>query len=690
MRFSWKRIAAVLVLVLMLLLTIGSVALAAPPWSDAPNSYWQTNYGVSDAQVGTVAAGYANGTFRPAQAVKRDEFAKMAVNGLGILTARPAVPTFKDVPLTNGFYDWIEGAHAAGLINGTLTSTGLLFKPGDNISRQQTNSILARYLADAELHATGFIHGIGGLTYPSLDAWFAANPTFYLGAFDDAAQVAQVHRATTAYLVFHGIIQGSNNQLLPTASLTRAQAATMVLRVRAEEVNITTPPPPPANLTTTPGSPGNDSTPRVSGTAIPGGLVHVYDTFGGSTATVAAATANSAGNFDADLTTPLAEGAHSFTAKVQSSAGLVSAVSAAVSYVLDTVAPTGGITAPGVPGGQADAALNSAKPTFTATAADAGAGLARVEFQYAAKAVAPAWATISVLPPDLVTPLGSPPYSAAWPADTDVTNPLRNGLADGQYEFRVVLTDKAGNVTTLGPTAVTIDTTPPDAGILNSLIPPQGQTIFFTNDPRPFFTASATDPGTTASGVDEVDFEYAPWSSTTPVNLWSQFTRISFDTSPAFGAAYATDIPDGHYYFAVKAIDRAGNVSLLTTNGTTLPPIYKTGVIQEVIVDTVAPTGSITAPVAGTVFVQQPAFTVVAADTAGASGVKQVEFQYGAGASPSSWTTLSADTSSPYQADWGSVTLTGMQTYTLRAIVTDWAGNTFTTVPVTVTVSPPT
>ena len=685
MRRSWERVAALLVLMLALFLTMGSVALAAPPWSDAPNSYWQTNYGVTDVQVGTVAAGYVDGTFRPTQTVKRGEFAKMAVDGLGIPLAHPSIPTFVDVPLTNGFYNWIEGADAAGLVNGVTLTT---FKPGDNISRQQTMSILARYLANAELNATGYIHGIGGLTYPSLDAWFAANPTFYLG-FDDVGQLASNDRAATAYLVKHQIVQGSNNNMLmPTATLTRAQAATLVLRVWAEEIDITVPPAAPANVTTTPGSPGNDSTPRVSGTAVPGGLIHVYDTLGGSTTMVAAATANSAGNFYADLTTPLAEGLHSFTTKVQSGAGLVSAASAAVSYVLDTVAPTGSIIVPVVPADQADAALNSAKPIFSASAADVGVGLATVEFQYAVRADSPTWVTISELPPDQATPLGSPPYSVVWPADTDVTDPLHGGLADGQYEFRVVLTDKAGNVTILGPTAVTIDTTPPDASIIDSLIPQQGQTIFFTNSPRPLFTASAVDPGTQASGVTEVDFEYAPWSSTTPIDLWSQFTQISSDSAPAFGATYAADIQDGHYYFAVRAIDRAGNVSLLTTNGTTLPPVYAPGVIQEVIVDTVAPTGSITSPVAGIVTGPQPTFTAAAADNLGDSEIKQVEFQYGLGASPSSWTTVSIDTSSPYQADWGNASLVGGQTYTLRAIVADWAGNAMTTAPVTVTVSP--
>jgi len=220
-----------------------------------------------------------------------------------------------------------------------------------------------------------------------------------------------------------------------------------------------------------------------------------------------------------------------------------------------------------------------------------------VEFQYAPMSATPVFSQISVLPPDLVTPLGSSPYMAAWPAVGDTANPLHNGLADGQYLFRVILTDKAGNSSIVGPTAVTIDTTPPDAAILDSLAPEPGQTIYFSVDARPVFAASASDPGPAASGVVEVDFMYATKGATLP-NLWSQFTLISSDTLPAYGAAYAADVPDGDYIFAVKAVDRAGNESLLTTNGADLPPAYKAGVTQEVVINAHGPTGGIAAPAA--------------------------------------------------------------------------------------------
>lgn len=245
MRLRSKPIAAaaIPVAILLILLIAGGV-LAAPPWPDAPDSWWISTYGVTEAEVGTVADGYEDGRFRPDYPVSRGQFAKMAVNGLGVSTSRPVTPSFLDVPDTHTFFPEVEGAYAAGLIAGYPVTEGLQFRPGLNIQRQQANSILGRYLSALELDATGAIHGAGGLTYPSLALWYAAQGAQYLNGFLDAIQVADVHRPTTAYLVYRQVVQGSQGRLNPTSILNRAQAAAMVLRVGAEAGKVTTPPDP--------------------------------------------------------------------------------------------------------------------------------------------------------------------------------------------------------------------------------------------------------------------------------------------------------------------------------------------------------------------------------------------------------------------------------------------------------------
>ena len=187
-----------------------------------------------------------------------------------------------------------------------------------------------------------------------------------------------------------------------------------------EADEITTPPPAPTGLVVIPASPGRDTTPQVTGTALPSRPVAVYDTFGGATTKLTETTTNAAGIFYADLTVPLVDGTHVFTAKVKNALGVVSPASAPVNYVLDTVAPTGSITAPSVPFGQLDAAVDSDKPVFTATAADERSGVDSVAFEYATAAAPTTWIPVS-------TDEDGAPYAAVWGAAS---------LADGQYLFR--------------------------------------------------------------------------------------------------------------------------------------------------------------------------------------------------------------------------------------------------------------
>lgn len=236
-------VVAVLTTVLLLSMAAG-VALAAPPWPDASNAWWLDNYGITETQVGRVADGYEDGRFRPDGPVARGQFAKMASNGLGIDTLDPSVATFLDVPRTHTFFTHIEGTYAGGLITGYPVTGGLEFRPGEDIQRQQTNSILGRHLSGLELAATGVIHGAGGLTYASLALWYAAQGDQYLNKFLDAAQVAEAHRPTTAYLISRRVVQGSKGRLSPVSTLNRAQAAAMVLRVGLEAGEVTVPPDP--------------------------------------------------------------------------------------------------------------------------------------------------------------------------------------------------------------------------------------------------------------------------------------------------------------------------------------------------------------------------------------------------------------------------------------------------------------
>ena len=62
--------------------------------------------------------------------VKRGQFAKMAVSGLGIDTLDPAAPTFVDVPKGSTFYVYVEGAAEAELVQGWTLPCGTVLPPG--------------------------------------------------------------------------------------------------------------------------------------------------------------------------------------------------------------------------------------------------------------------------------------------------------------------------------------------------------------------------------------------------------------------------------------------------------------------------------------------------------------------------------------------------------------------------------
>ena len=242
MRQYSTKTAATLILMVVFLLATSAGAFAAPPWSDAPDPWWSSTYGVSAAQVGDVADGFDDGTFRPTQAVTRGQFAKMAVNGLDLPLLNPAVPSFLDVARGSTFYEHIEGACSEGIINGYGTGSDKLFRPNNSISRQQTNSILARYLSEVELATSGVIHGKGGKTYGSLQEWYLWEGAFEIGGFLDYESIAPDHLATTAYLSFHEVVEGSEGYLRPAATLNRAQAAVLILRVSEAAMALTTPP----------------------------------------------------------------------------------------------------------------------------------------------------------------------------------------------------------------------------------------------------------------------------------------------------------------------------------------------------------------------------------------------------------------------------------------------------------------
>jgi hypothetical protein len=83
--------------------------------------------------------GYADGTFRPGNAVTRGQLAKLVANAAG-WTEPVTGPTFSDVAPGSTFYAYVERAAAHGAVGGYADGT---FRPGNTATRGQTAKIVS-------------------------------------------------------------------------------------------------------------------------------------------------------------------------------------------------------------------------------------------------------------------------------------------------------------------------------------------------------------------------------------------------------------------------------------------------------------------------------------------------------------------------------------------------------------------
>ena len=275
-------------LVMCVIVAFLAAPAAALGWTDISDAQWQQSYGVTEAQVRVVADGVTADLFAPTQNVTRGQFTKMAVRGLIGSTVSPAVPTFLDVPANHIFYAYIEKAVDEGLVQGI---GGNLFGPARNISRQEVATILTRYLSALELEVRGYIRGSGGVHYPSLNAWYAAEGAAALAMFQDRNSIAPTHRPGVAYLAHLGIAQGNNGLFSPLASVIRAQGAALVVRVM-EAVDEIEPDNPPTVTAISPiaGPAAGGTTVVITGTNFIGATAVRFGTVNATSFTVNSAT----------------------------------------------------------------------------------------------------------------------------------------------------------------------------------------------------------------------------------------------------------------------------------------------------------------------------------------------------------------------------------------------------------------
>jgi len=182
----------------MTLPLLPTTPISAATFSDLTNTHWAYSYIIDLASRGVIN-GFPDGTYRPEEAVTREQFITLVIQLLEQPTERSE--TFDDVPLGH----WSNAYFAAAVNRGIIlpVNYGANIRPSEPITRQDATVWMIRALG---VHAGN------------------ATPTFY-----DTEEILIYHRARIATAVEIGLVQGMPGNLFePRGSATRAQAAVLV------------------------------------------------------------------------------------------------------------------------------------------------------------------------------------------------------------------------------------------------------------------------------------------------------------------------------------------------------------------------------------------------------------------------------------------------------------------------------
>lgn len=156
-----------------------------------------------------VLKGYEDGTFRPNGTVTRGELAAMIVRVFGF-TDTSAAAKYTDVESTKWYAADIQKVSSAGIMNDYADGT---FKPEAQATREEAAYAIAKAYQVATNDETS--------------------------SFTDQAQIADWAEAEIAALVAGGFLNGNpDGSFRPQATLTRAEAVTMVHKITADLVNV--------------------------------------------------------------------------------------------------------------------------------------------------------------------------------------------------------------------------------------------------------------------------------------------------------------------------------------------------------------------------------------------------------------------------------------------------------------------
>lgn len=170
--------------------------------------HWAKDYIDFIADKGVIK-GKALGIFAPDDNVTRAEFTAMLVRLLGLETEVVSNQPFADVSEKDWFYDVVNTAYSAGLVQGK----GNIFDPNGLITREEMVVLIVRAAS-----SKGIATQLDDLELEEL-----------LSRFSDREEISHWASYETAVGLKLGLVQGTGpNRFQPKAHATRAQAATVM------------------------------------------------------------------------------------------------------------------------------------------------------------------------------------------------------------------------------------------------------------------------------------------------------------------------------------------------------------------------------------------------------------------------------------------------------------------------------
>ncbi|WP_176560260.1 S-layer homology domain-containing protein [Brevibacillus dissolubilis] len=149
--------------------------------------------------------------FAPDRRINRAEFTAILARGLGLWSAG-GQGGFADVSSQDWFSRPVDTVAGYGVVSGYGDSN---FRPNQEISRQEAMVLIARAMKLVGMQNT--------MPQEEIDR--------VLASYSDSQQISSWARESVALCVTSGIAVGNHNKLMPEGSITRAQMATMIMRL---------------------------------------------------------------------------------------------------------------------------------------------------------------------------------------------------------------------------------------------------------------------------------------------------------------------------------------------------------------------------------------------------------------------------------------------------------------------------